>query len=835
MKTTLRSFCNWSPRVLLAAMVLFGLSLFAQAPSAADDSTSAQQQTSDKDKKTASAKKGEQIVQQPDLGIAVDSARKSDALSTWITSEHNEGEIGGPWVVKQSAEFGGRISDFTGNPATWSSFVNLGTGPRLLEYSLDMHSPTHTGVLFDDFLFTNFGYGGDPNNVSRIRAQKGRIYSFNAAFRRDQNIFDYDLFANPLNPSASNPNVPILQSPHEFLLTRRMSDVNLNLFPVGSVRVRLGWSRVVNEGTSFSSDHQGTEALLLQPTLNTTDNYNFGVSLRVIPRTSLNYDQFYTFFKGDTSASLTPATITPVFGLPPFFLASGTPVQLGLPFNTAAGQPCATPILGTGFVNPACNGFISYLRLGRTRNSFPTEQFSFQSNYFRRLDFAGRINYSDAEADMPATVELFNGLVTRNRVRSSALTGSSIAHRLSLAGDFGVTFHVTDKLRIVDNFRYDNFRIPGSWSLATANLFGATLLSNPNLFSPATCPPPFTAATCPQHNTSSPADLIADQLTEFLRQERRINTFLVEYDFTRRITAHVGYRFERREITHTIGDSQDLIFFPTLATRGACAGQPVDAQGVCTTSTDDFDTDTTLIYGHTGLIGFAARPTDNFRISADAEFLSADNTFTRIGPRHLQDYRIRANYKPESWVTVGAAVRILESRNPSLDIGNFQHNRSYGFSANFAPEEAKFGVDLSYDYNDVFSQTNICFVATPTPPGAITCGTPFLSGTSLYTNLSHFFSGMAVVKPWKRVTGGLGYAVTSTSGNTLILNPNAPTGPLNFNYHLPTASLAIELSKNLIYKTGWNYYDYNEKTTIGPTLPRDFRGNVFTLSLRYSM
>ncbi len=77
--------------------------------------------------------------------------------------------------------------------------------------------------------------------------------------------------------------------------------------------------------------------------------------------------------------------------------------------------------------------------------------------------------------------------------------------------------------------------------------------------------------------------------------------------------------------------------------------------------------------------------------------------------------------------------------------------------------------------------------------------------------------------------------MTSTAGNTLILNPIAPTGPLSYNYHLPTASLAIELSKRLTYRTGWNYYDYNEKSLPGPTLPRDFRGNVLTLSMRYAM
>ncbi len=35
----------------------------------------------------------------------------------------------------------------------------------------------------------------------------------------------------------------------------------------------------------------------------------------------------------------------------------------------------------------------------------------------------------------------------------------------------------------------------------------------------------------------------------------------------------------------------------------------------------------------------------------------------------------------------------------------------------------------------------------------------------------------------------------------------------------------------------WSYDDcsYNEKSNPGPTLPRDFRGNVLTLSPRYSM
>jgi hypothetical protein len=117
----------------------------------------------------------------------------------------------------------------------------------------------------------------------------------------------------------------------------------------------------------------------------------------------------------------------------------------------------------------------------------------------------------------------------------------------------------------------------------------------------------------------------------------------------------------------------------------------------------------------------------------------------------------------------------------------------------------------------------------------LSCGAPFLSGTSFYKERAHNGSGSLYFKPFRTFTAAAGYTITSTAGSTLILNPNAPTGPLSFNYHLPSASLAWEFAKHFTYKTNWNYYDYHEKSNPGPTLPRNFRGNAFTLSVRYSM
>jgi hypothetical protein len=779
---------------------------------------------------------------EPALSLSVDSARKSPDLLPYIGSNEGKGESWGVYETKQAAEFGGRISDFTGNQGTWDTFVNMGTGTRLLEYSLDMHSPTHNGLLFDDLNFANFGYGGDPNNVSHFRLSKGAIYSFTTDFRRDQQVFDYNLLANPLNPTTSVPNVSILNSPHAFLTTRRLTDTRLTLFPVGVVRFTVGWSRVVQEGSSFSTTHQGTEGLVFQPTLNTSDTYTFGISLRFIPRTSINYDQFFTHFKGDTTGQLAAVGQQAIFGIPGFALAGGIPVSGGIPFNSPAGQPCNPVVLATGLYNPACNGFFTYNRFGRNRNDYPTEQFSFQSNYFKRLDLSGRVSYTGAEADTPSLGELFTGLITRSRQANFATTGGTVAKRISLSGDFGATLRLTEKLRLVDTFRYYNFRIPGSWAQTTTSLFAATLLATPNKLTPATCPPPFTAATCPQHNSSSSADLIADTFSNFVRQEQILNTIELEYEFTPKVSAYVGFRYEKREITHNDADVSVQTFFPgptaALANRGACApasAHPLNPDGTCTVVVPDSDNIFVPINGYSAIFGFSAHPTNRLRFSLDTEQYYADNTYTRITPRHLQWYKARGNYKASDWVTLAAALNIRENRNDTADIVNLQHNRSYAFNGILAPPEAKWGLDLGYDYNDIFSQTNICFVATPTPPGALTCGTPFLSGVSTYTEKSHVVNSSVFLHPVRRVSAAVGYTVTSSNGNTLILNPNAPTGPLSFNYHLPTASLAIEFSKHLTYKTGWNYYDYNEKSASGPTLPRDFRGNTFTLSLRYSM
>ncbi|MGC1660149.1 MAG: hypothetical protein WA737_09055, partial [Candidatus Acidiferrales bacterium] len=110
----------------------------------------------------------------------------------------------GDYNIQQTIEAGYRGSWINGNKDTYDTFENLGSGLRLFDYSLQMRSLDHRGIFFDTLTFSNFGYGGDPNDVSRLRIQKDKYYDFRLLFRRDKNFWDYNLFANPLNPASLN-------------------------------------------------------------------------------------------------------------------------------------------------------------------------------------------------------------------------------------------------------------------------------------------------------------------------------------------------------------------------------------------------------------------------------------------------------------------------------------------------------------------------------------------------------------------------------------------------------------------------------------------------------
>jgi hypothetical protein len=725
------------------------------------------------------------------------------------------------YETRVAVEFGGRALSNSGNRDVYATFVNLQPGVRLMDQSLEMHSTNHNGLFFDDLSESAFGLGGDPNEVVRLRAGKHHWYDFSGSWRRDINFWDYNLLGNPLNPPTNTPSIPINVSPALLDLSRKMLDMNVTLLPDAPVQFFLGYSHYNNGGPSLTTVHEGTEAELYQQWRDLSDSYRLGISWRPVERTRISFDQFYTHNKSDTSSYLNSF---------PYSLSNGTPANLGIAFGN--GSPCATPFIGSA-VNPTCNLYTGYSNVSPYSTDIPTEQLGFQSNYFRRLHVTGRGSYTGSRTHLQNSVETFAGFDSRVGQTQSVLTGSGSVRQITTSADLGVTYEVTERFSVDDQFRWYDYRIPGGAAFLENDLYGASALSVSNTYSAATCPPPYTSPLCPQHTTGSSADQTSTAYSMFQAQNQKRNTFQLRYDFAAHASGYIGYRFERQDIVVDGTTSALATYFPTLAARGCST--PVN--GVCQAATDTVDTVGVEINTHAALIGFAVQPVHGLRLNADIETDYSDNVFTNIMPRHMQLYRGKALYTPRTWLDLNASVRIQEQRDLAYGLGNLQHNRNFSFGAVF-PISPRLGVDVHYSYADFLTNLNICFSETPTPSYAANtslCPAGYLTALSYYHDVDHFGSANLMIRPLARATITAGYTITSTTGSNLQLNPLAPLGPVAINYHLPSAALAIELAKRLTLKAGWNLYDYDEKSAPGPVAPRNFRANLISVSLRYAM
>lgn len=786
------------------------------------------------------------------VSVAVSlNAQVNQSATGQSTSAPPEETKLGPYIAAGSIEAGYRFVDVSGaqypcalNPGattpgtfpvlttcnytgTWTTFENLSQGARVFDQSLSLRSVGQAGVLFDNLFVSSFGWGGDPQNVARLRVSKSKIYDLAVLFRRDYQSFDFNLIANPLNNPITNPNFAIFNSPHSYDTVRRMTDFNLTLAPRSPLSVRVGYNRLRFEGLSGYTFHmpRGTDINPPRDWNVTGDNFRAGVDLKFIPRTTFSLDGFVDWFRNDTIST------TPYL----FWNVAGFPASFGTSWNTPAAQPCGAAVFGT----PACNLDFSYFQQDRVRTTLPTTAASVESHYWRRLDLSARFTYTWGDLDS-RFLQNWNGWVGGGRLTAEQIQNNPVRnHRISSSGDLGFTFHLTDHIRFTNTFRYVNHRMP----LSGVNI--DTTQAGLNAITPVGAP--VTAAS---------------GIVRGLFYNTRMDEPVLDFDLGRHAGVNIGYRFTKRHITQR-GEAFDVD-----ATTGERPSPIEPGEG---------GFDSWRIPEHTALGGVWFAPSDKFRVNLDAEASSAGvtyntadvgapvstfsgiTTFTRITPRHQQQYRGRVIGQPMRHVSVGGNVNIIEQRNSLSDILYRMHNRNYSFNADINPNERVL-LDLAYNYQDYFQNDLVCYVygtagaispgtfagiSTPLPcpqSGGLPATTSYFGAIGNYSNQTHFGSAMIRVKPVKRVTATVGYSIISTDGGFLNTNALQPFGPVQYNYHRPLAALEIEMAAGLALKGSYNYYDYNEKAgsradvlfSGGPTAPRDFHTNTGSISLRYS-
>ena len=699
------------------------------------------------------------------------------------------------YIVQQSVEFGGRITSVNGNQQVYDTLINLRSGPRLFGQELIMRSPTRDHRLFDSLYLNSYGYGGDPNDMTRLRIEKGRWYDFVTLYRRDENFFDFNLFANPLNlnPGIGRalqpfPAVPVVtfdptsmpwfaNSPHLQDTTRNMGDFNLTLFPDSRIRVRLGYARNVTDGRLDTTLNSPIRSILTEHSRWRSDRYQFGIDVRVLRRTTISIDQFYEHDKVDpnfvdnnfswlyNSAAVPVGTLVDVgVNFPPC-----TPLATSFTVNPVTGENVYTPSAG-------CNiGLFSFNRIGNVRTDIPTTQLSLASNYFRKLDVTASGTYSSGHSEFLNYQEFvvpanFISPTPAARV-PTLITGRTNTDRVSGNADLGLTYHFTPAWSASDKFRWFNWRGPGEF--------------DQNGF---TCPPPASpnpsltvgAAGC------TPNPVTSTIYNTFIAERTYENTAKVHYN-TRRFGGYAGYRYQRRELTGSpSGDSPVLNSYQAIVVRNGVV-------------IEDDPRVTTRINEHTALAGVAFRPTPAWRINADVELLSADNAFTNIGPRHQQRVRFNTVYKVNRWANVNGSVHFIETRNdfaPSLGLfpagvpqayGHKDHWRFYTLGASLNPDP-RFSLDFGWTYLDTVFNSATCvpvgagLVVVPgsvvpgTPPAPCSSGAtavPLILNYQERTNTGFF---VLTFRPVHRVTLNFGYEITSTAGHNRWLLPGGVDG-----------------------------------------------------------
>ena len=107
----------------------------------------------------------------------------------------------------------------------------------------------------------------------------------------------------------------------------------------------------------------------------------------------------------------------------------------------------------------------------------------------------------------------------------------------SASADVSGTIHLSDRLRLVETFRFRNFSVAGDYQDFQSNYFGAAGLGSGTLLSPVATFP----TTILSHSSGSPADIINETTINMIGQNSKENDFQVQYDVTHSFGVRGGF------------------------------------------------------------------------------------------------------------------------------------------------------------------------------------------------------------------------------------------------------------------------------------------------------
>jgi hypothetical protein len=685
------------------------------------------------------------------------------------------GEDAGDYTIISTIEFGYRGLRVDGDLNKYQSDLNYKAGPRLFDSSFLMRSKDGKGGLFDTFLVTSTGWGADPNGQMRLSVEKPKWYRFDGAYRR----FKYFRFVNNLaNPnwvfspaSFSVPPNPVTGE-HGYNTRTQLGDFDLTLLPKNeTIRFNVGYSPERYSGPAFTNYHVGgNEFNLLSNLRSRANDFRLGADGKVGP-IDFSFLQGFRRFRDDSFISLGP---TPGINL-----------------------------------NPAVASFTSFNRTEPSRGSVNYTRLSLHTLVAKKLDITGRIVYSKSTSSF-AFIENFTGRNFNPRVTAWPpgplpatpnilnlgqynITGN--AERPNTLGDIGITFFATDKLRISNTFRVEDFEIDGA--AVFGDFFSITRGAGATL----------------RTDTISFSNLDANRITKYRKYQ---NTLESDYQFNARYSIHFGYRYGSRRIEESFEGFN-------LGSNGSVTPPPA--------RTSDLEIQTNHTHAFFG--GFKARPVKGWTIYFDAEHGTADNVFTRIGNYDYTNIRAKSRYTPNKKISFNLAFITKNNSNPSeiagvslQDFGVDVRSRLFSASVDWTPN-AKLSISTGYNYNWVNSDAVVDYFFNSVQHPL---------GHSLYFARNNFFFVDMVAQISPRVTLFTAYRINKDNGQgNRLADPTGTPGTLissyPMSYQSPEGRLTIKINRRLDWNLGYQYYNYRESAIVGPR-PQNYHAHLPYTSLR---
>lgn len=691
--------------------------------------------------------------------------KSSPSKTESVPTSGSTGEDAGDYTVTSTIEFGYRGIRTGGDVNKYKSDLNYKAGPRLFDSSFYMRAKDGKGGLFDSLLVTSTGWGADPTGNMRLSVEKPEAYRFDATYRRFKYYRFLVNFANPAWSFApQNKNTGV----RGYDTRTTLGDFDLTILPKNeTISFNVGYSPERYEGGYFSVYHVGgNDFLQFNNARHRANDFRVGADGRLGP-IDWTFLQGFRRFREDTFVDDTPNGL-----------------------NTAS----TAARLSTFFRDEPTRGSVNYTRA------------SIHSLVANKLDLTGRIIYSKATTNFNF-VENFTGFnwnpritgwpptsfprvpppgtvtvgATPNTLNLGQYNITGDTERPSTVFDFGATYLATNKFRISNTFRVEDFEIDG------LNLFS-------DFFS-ITRVMPANAGGGTRTDTVGFNNLPANEITKY---RKYLNTIEGDYQFNRTLAVHFGYRYGKREVE---------IFF---------AGFNHGSQGSLTppavpTTHEEFEENTT----HAFFGGLKARPYKNWTLFFDAERGTSDNVFTRIGNYNYLNFRAKSRYTPNRHWNFNFAVIVKNNSNPSeiagvslADFGVETKSRVFTSSIDWTPN-ARFSLNSGYNYNWATTDSLIDY----TYLGSAQSG---IRGHALYYMRNNFFFIDTVARLTPHVSLFTSYRINKDDGQGDRLSDPAATGartlitsyPMSF--QSPEARLAIRLNRHVDLNLGYQYYNYNE-------------------------